>query len=174
MSAFRWIGAASTLPSIFMLQKYPAKRSSVYVAFYSLTEQARHSPCTVRREGNQEAMATEKQIRVPKMKLGSQGLQVSCLGLGCMGMSAFFGPPKPEPEMIEVIHHAINSGVTFLDTADIYGPHTNEILIGKACDLYGYNQFFSLLAFCNRVLHRFELGSNSIEAFIIKLVLCSL
>ncbi|KAK6120676.1 hypothetical protein DH2020_045574 [Rehmannia glutinosa] len=77
-------------------------------------------------------MATQKQINVPRMKLGSQGLQVSSLGLGCMGMSAFFGPPKPEPEMIEVIHHAINSGVTFLDTADIYGPHTNEILIGKA------------------------------------------
>ncbi|KAK6141104.1 hypothetical protein DH2020_025159 [Rehmannia glutinosa] len=77
-------------------------------------------------------MATEKQINVPRMKLGSQGLQVSSLGLGCMGMSAFFGPPKPEPEMIEVIHHAINSGVTFLDTADIYGPYTNEILIGKA------------------------------------------
>ncbi|KAI3465797.1 hypothetical protein Pfo_022460 [Paulownia fortunei] len=77
-------------------------------------------------------MATEKQIRVPKMKLGSQGLQVSSLGLGCMGMSGFLGPPKPDPEMIEVIHHAINSGVTFLDTDDVYGPHTNEILIGKA------------------------------------------
>ncbi|KAK6142635.1 hypothetical protein DH2020_022983 [Rehmannia glutinosa] len=86
-------------------------------------------------------MAAEKQINVPKMKLGSQGLQVSSLGLGCMGMSAFFGPPKPEPEMIEVIHHAINSGVTFLDTADIYGPYTNEILIGKACNLWPFNNF---------------------------------
>ncbi|KAE8688387.1 putative aldo-keto reductase 2 [Hibiscus syriacus] len=69
---------------------------------------------------------------VGRIKLGSQGLQVSAQGLGCMGMSAFYGPPKPEPEMIALIHHAINSGVTFLDTSDVYGPHTNEILLGKA------------------------------------------
>ncbi|GFP94201.1 probable aldo-keto reductase 2 [Phtheirospermum japonicum] len=47
-------------------------------------------------------------------------------------MSAWYGSPKPEPDMIKLIHHAINSGVTFLDTSDVYGPHTNEILIGKA------------------------------------------
>ncbi|KAK8507669.1 hypothetical protein V6N13_025328 [Hibiscus sabdariffa] len=74
-------------------------------------------------------MATSK---VGSIKLGSQGLQVSAQGLGCMGMSAFYGPPKPEPDMIALIHHAINSGVTFLDTSDVYGPHTNEILVGKA------------------------------------------
>ncbi|XP_061364780.1 probable aldo-keto reductase 2 isoform X1 [Gastrolobium bilobum] len=70
--------------------------------------------------------------KVGRMKLGSQGLEVSLQGLGCMGMSAFYGPPKPEPDMIALIHHAIESGVTFLDTADVYGPHTNEILLGKA------------------------------------------
>ncbi|XP_076920100.1 putative aldo-keto reductase 5 isoform X1 [Bidens hawaiensis] len=69
---------------------------------------------------------------MPKVKLGSQGLMVSALGLGCAGMSGFYGPPKPEPEMIKLIHHAIDSGVTFLDTSDAYGPHTNEILIAKA------------------------------------------
>ncbi|GAB4857305.1 hypothetical protein Ancab_015213 [Ancistrocladus abbreviatus] len=69
---------------------------------------------------------------VKRIKLGSQGLEVSAQGLGCMGMSAFYGPPKPEEDMIKLIHHVINSGVTFLDTSDIYGPHTNEILIGKA------------------------------------------
>ncbi|KAD7478117.1 hypothetical protein E3N88_01253 [Mikania micrantha] len=69
---------------------------------------------------------------VPRVKLGSQGLVVSAQGLGCMGMSAFYGPPKPEPDMINLIHHAINAGVTFLDTSDFYGPKTNEILIGKA------------------------------------------
>ncbi|KAL5769919.1 hypothetical protein ACOSP7_014073 [Xanthoceras sorbifolium] len=69
---------------------------------------------------------------VRKIKLGSQGLQVSAQGLGCMGMSSFYGPPKPESQMIALIHHAINSGITFLDTADLYGPHTNEILLGKA------------------------------------------
>ncbi|XP_052207295.1 probable aldo-keto reductase 4 [Diospyros lotus] len=69
---------------------------------------------------------------VRRIKLGSQGLEVSAQGLGCMGMSAFYGPPKPEEEMIKLIHHAVNSGVTFLDTSDVYGPHTNEILLGKA------------------------------------------
>ncbi|XP_074306868.1 putative aldo-keto reductase 2 [Silene latifolia] len=69
---------------------------------------------------------------VKRIKLGSNGLEVSAQGLGCMGMSAFYGPPKPDEDMIELIHHAVNSGVTFLDTSDVYGPHTNEILIGKA------------------------------------------
>ncbi|KAL8470252.1 hypothetical protein ACS0TY_032922 [Phlomoides rotata] len=71
-------------------------------------------------------------VNVPRIKLGKQGLEVSQQGLGCMGMSYMYGPPKPEPDMINLIHHAINSGVTFLDTSDVYGPHTNEILLGKA------------------------------------------
>ncbi|KAL7251063.1 hypothetical protein ACSBR1_012985 [Camellia fascicularis] len=70
--------------------------------------------------------------KVGRMKLGSQGLEVSKQGLGCMGMSFGYGPPKPEEDMIKLIHHSINSGVTFLDTSDVYGPHTNEILLGKA------------------------------------------
>ncbi|CAL5391897.1 unnamed protein product [Camellia sinensis] len=70
--------------------------------------------------------------KVGRMKLGSQGLEVSKQGLGCMGMSVGYGPPKPEEDMIKLIHHSINSGVTFLDTSDVYGPHTNEILLGKA------------------------------------------
>ncbi|XP_010244073.1 PREDICTED: probable aldo-keto reductase 2 [Nelumbo nucifera] len=70
--------------------------------------------------------------RVGRIKLGSQGLEVSAQGLGCMGMSAFYGPPKPEKDMIALIHHAINCGITHLDTSDIYGPFTNEILLGKA------------------------------------------
>ncbi|KAL0285561.1 UNVERIFIED_CONTAM: putative aldo-keto reductase 2 [Sesamum calycinum] len=75
---------------------------------------------------------TESETQVGRMKLGSEGLEVSTQGLGCMSMSFLYGQPKPESEMIEVIRHAINSGVTFLDTSDVYGPHTNEILIGKA------------------------------------------
>ena len=71
-------------------------------------------------------MATLKRI-----KLGSQGLEVSAQGLGCMGMSGFYGPPKPESDLVTLIHHAINAGVTFFDTSDIYGPFTNEILLGK-------------------------------------------
>ncbi|WVZ84913.1 hypothetical protein U9M48_031883 [Paspalum notatum var. saurae] len=65
------------------------------------------------------------------MKLGSQGLEVSAQGLGCMGMSAWYGPAKPEPDMIKLINHAVAAGVTFFDTSDVYGPHTNETLLGK-------------------------------------------
>ena len=64
-------------------------------------------------------------------KLGSQGLEVSELGLGCMGMSEFYGTGD-EGESIATIHRAIELGVTFLDTADMYGPFTNEKLVGKA------------------------------------------
>ncbi|XP_075512059.1 auxin-induced protein PCNT115-like [Primulina tabacum] len=71
-------------------------------------------------------------MAVPRIQLGSNGLEVSKIGLGCVGMSATYGPPKPEPEMIKLIHHAIDSGVTFFDTSDFYGPCTNEILLGKA------------------------------------------
>lgn len=63
--------------------------------------------------------------------LGTQGLTVSELGLGCMGMSEFYGAPN-EAESIATIHRAIELGVTFLDTADMYGPFTNEQLVGKA------------------------------------------
>ncbi|CAE5962731.1 unnamed protein product [Arabidopsis arenosa] len=69
---------------------------------------------------------------VKRMKLGSQGLEVSAQGLGCMGLSGHYGAPKPETDAIALIHHAIHSGVTFLDTSDIYGPETNEVLLGKA------------------------------------------
>jgi len=77
-------------------------------------------------------MAAAAAVSVPRIKLGSQGLEVSAQGLGCMSMSGVYGPPKPEPDMIKVIHHAVAAGVTFLDTSDVYGPHTNEILLGKA------------------------------------------
>ena len=66
-----------------------------------------------------------------KRSLGSQGLVVSELGLGCMGMSEFYGTPD-EDESIASIHRAIELGVTFLDTADMYGPFTNERLVGRA------------------------------------------
>ena len=64
-------------------------------------------------------------------KLGTQGLEVGAIGLGCMGMSDFYGP-RDEPESIATIHRALELGVTLLDTADVYGPHTNEELLGRA------------------------------------------
>lgn len=66
-----------------------------------------------------------------KRKLGSQGLEVSLLGLGCMGMSQSYGVPN-EPESISTIHRAIERGITFFDTAEVYGPYTNEELVGRA------------------------------------------
>jgi aryl-alcohol dehydrogenase-like predicted oxidoreductase len=63
--------------------------------------------------------------------LGTQGLLVSRQGLGCMGMSDFYGPTD-DAESIATIHRALELGVTFFDTSDMYGPHTNEVLVGKA------------------------------------------
>ncbi|MEJ2635490.1 MAG: aldo/keto reductase, partial [Calditrichia bacterium] len=64
-------------------------------------------------------------------KLGTQGLEVSLMGLGCMGMSEFYGTGD-EKESIATIHRALELGITFIDTADMYGPFTNEKLVGKA------------------------------------------
>lgn len=65
-------------------------------------------------------------------KLGNSGLEVSAIGLGCMGMSHGFGPASDTKEMISLIHAAIDRGVTFFDTAEVYGPYMNEELIGEA------------------------------------------
>ncbi len=67
-----------------------------------------------------------------KRKLGKSGLEVSTLGLGCMGMSFGYGPPKNQQEMISLIRAAVERGVTFFDTAEVYGPFTNEELVGEA------------------------------------------
>ena len=67
-----------------------------------------------------------------KRTLGSSGLEVSTLGLGCMGMSFSFGPPPPREEMLALIRAAVERGVTFFDTAQVYGPFTNEDLVGEA------------------------------------------
>jgi len=67
-----------------------------------------------------------------KRKLGNSGLEVSAIGLGCMGMSFGFGPAKDKQEMISLIRSAVDKGVTFFDTAEVYGPFTNEALVGEA------------------------------------------
>jgi aryl-alcohol dehydrogenase-like predicted oxidoreductase len=67
-----------------------------------------------------------------KRKLGKSNLEVSAIGLGCMGMSFSYGPPKDKQEMISLIHTAVERGVTFFDTAEVYGPFTNEELVGEA------------------------------------------
>jgi aryl-alcohol dehydrogenase-like predicted oxidoreductase len=67
-----------------------------------------------------------------KRELGKSGLEVSALGLGCMGMSMAYGPPADKKEMIALIGKAIERGITFFDTAELYGPYTNEELVGEA------------------------------------------
>jgi aryl-alcohol dehydrogenase-like predicted oxidoreductase len=66
-----------------------------------------------------------------KRKLGKSGLEISAIGLGCMGMSFGYGPPKDKQEMISLLHAAVERGVTFFDTAEVYGPFINEELVGK-------------------------------------------
>jgi aryl-alcohol dehydrogenase-like predicted oxidoreductase len=68
---------------------------------------------------------------VQKRKLGKSNLEVSALGLGCMGMSFGYGPPKDNKEMIDLLHAAVDRGITFFDTAEVYGPYINEELLGE-------------------------------------------
>jgi len=67
-----------------------------------------------------------------RRKLGKSNLEVSALGLGCMGMSFSYGPPKDKQEMISLLRTAVDRGITFFDTAEVYGPFTNEELVGEA------------------------------------------
>ncbi len=67
-----------------------------------------------------------------KRKLGNSGLEVSALGLGCMGMSFSYGPPKDKQEMSSLLRAAVERGITFFDTAEVYGPFLNEELVGEA------------------------------------------
>ncbi|OAY44225.1 probable aldo-keto reductase 1 [Manihot esculenta] len=77
-------------------------------------------------------MAAEINFQVPRVKLGTQGLEVSKLGFGCMGLTGVYNTPVSDEDGISILKDAFHKGITFFDTADIYGPHTNEILVGKA------------------------------------------
>jgi aryl-alcohol dehydrogenase-like predicted oxidoreductase len=70
--------------------------------------------------------------KLQKRKLGNSGLEVSALGLGCMGMSFSYGPPKDKQEMTSLLRAAMERGITFFDTAEVYGPFLNEELVGEA------------------------------------------
>lgn len=69
-----------------------------------------------------------------KKKLGNSGLEVSALGLGCMGMSWSYDPLKEKRKMISLLRDAVERGITFFDTAEVYGPLTNEELLGEALE----------------------------------------
>src|SRR5271165_4671680 len=83
--------------------------------------------------GTSPTRAPRTRIRtMQKRKLGKSGLEVSAIGFGCMGMSFSYGPPKDKQEMIALIRAAVDRGITFFDTAEVYGPFTNEELVGEA------------------------------------------
>src|SRR5947207_801986 len=71
-----------------------------------------------------------------KRKLGNSNFEVSAIGLGCMGMSFSYGPPKDKKEMTDLLHAAVDRGITFFDTAEVYGPFLNEELLGEALAPY--------------------------------------
>src|SRR4051794_31568645 len=77
-------------------------------------------------------IAPQRGNEMQKRKLGNSNLEVSALGLGCMGMSFSYGPPKDKQEMTALLRTAVERGVTFFDTAEVYGPFTNEELVGEA------------------------------------------
>src|SRR6188768_2490530 len=81
---------------------------------------------------NPELMLLSNKIFMQKRKLGNSGLEVSALGLGCMGMSFGLGPAADKKEMITLISKAVEKGINFFDTAEVYGPFTNEELVGEA------------------------------------------
>src|SRR3979411_1991964 len=72
--------------------------------------------------------------KMKKRRLGKSNLEVSAIGLGCMGMSFSYGPPKDKQEMISLLRKAVELGVPFFDTAEVYGPITNEELVGEALE----------------------------------------
>ncbi|KAF4358529.1 hypothetical protein G4B88_028378 [Cannabis sativa] len=77
-------------------------------------------------------MADDNKLQIPRVKLGIQGLEVSKLGYGCMGLTGVYNSPVSDEEGISLIKYAFSKGITFFDTADMYGAHSNEILVGKA------------------------------------------
>ncbi len=95
-----------------------------------------------------------------KRKLGNSNLEVSAIGLGCMGMSYGFGPAGEKSEMIKVMRAAIEQGVTFFDTAEVYGPYTNEELVGEALAPYR-NQVVIATKFGFDIVDGKMVGKNS-------------
>src|SRR5215470_7818428 len=89
------------------------------------------APCETRERAQLNGFMTFAEPPVQQRRLGRNGPVVSAIGLGCMGMSEFYGP-RDDAESIATIHHALDRGVNLLDTADMYGPYTNEELVGRA------------------------------------------
>src|SRR2546429_9631369 len=98
-----------------------------------------------------------------KRKLGKSNLEVSAIGLGCMGMSFSYGPPKDKQEMISLIRTAVERGVTFFDTAEVYGPYTNEELVGEALAPF-WSQGVIATKFCWQFVTMAEIGLDGLDS----------
>ncbi|KDP23654.1 hypothetical protein JCGZ_23487 [Jatropha curcas] len=84
------------------------------------------------KEHYSKGMAEKDDVQIPRVKLGSQGLEISKLGFGCMGLTGAYNSPVSDEDGISILKDAFNKGITFFDTADLYGTGANEILVGKA------------------------------------------
>jgi aryl-alcohol dehydrogenase-like predicted oxidoreductase len=79
-----------------------------------------------------QSIGASKEKTMQTRKLGKSNLEISAIGLGCMGMSFSYGPPKDKQEMTSLLRKSVQLGVTFFDTAEVYGPYSNEELVGEA------------------------------------------
>ncbi|XP_038716377.1 perakine reductase-like isoform X2 [Tripterygium wilfordii] len=124
------------LPSVFKFNYKDGEALTIVVSGKekpSINCQSLSAVCNLRSLKNSQEMAEEQRIVVPRVKLGNQGLQVSKLGFGCMGLTGGYNDPLPEEIGISVLKHAFDKGITFFDTSNVYGAnHANEILVGKA------------------------------------------
>src|SRR5947209_6112767 len=109
-------------------QTHSFARSAIRKASRPDSGVRRTAPAQSRKPENQQL----RKNTMEKRKLGKSNLEVSAIGLGCMGMSFGYGGAHDESEMISVLRGAVDRGVTFFDTAEVYGPFTNELLLGKA------------------------------------------
>jgi aryl-alcohol dehydrogenase-like predicted oxidoreductase len=113
-----WLSDVSSVP---LFRAIPQQVEQEYVRQARAGEVKSFQHLTERKDSNMQ-----------KRKLGKSNLEVSAVGLGCMGMSFSYGPPKDKKEMTSLLRAAVERGVTFFDTAEVYGPFTNEELVGEA------------------------------------------
>jgi aryl-alcohol dehydrogenase-like predicted oxidoreductase len=118
--------------------------------------------------------------KIQKRKLGKSGLEVSAIGLGCMGMSFSYGPPPDKNEMIALLRKAVEHGVTFFDTAEVYGPFINEELVGEALAPFRDNVVIAtkfgfdtsgISALDSRPEHIKQVAEASLKRLILKLLI---
>jgi aryl-alcohol dehydrogenase-like predicted oxidoreductase len=99
-------------------------------------------------------------MNMQKRKLGNQGLEVSAIGLGCMGMSFGYAPFPPKEDSINLIRKAVEMGVNFFDTAEVYGPYSNEEIVGEALAPF-HDEVVIATKFGFNIVNGKSIGTNS-------------